>query len=142
MNLIEIRMVSRVSEDLRMNSSEEIAEYCMGPPLELSTLAQEHLYCFCLSVKNDVNSVELISKGSLNTSIAAPREIMKAAVLSNAASIILVHNHPSGDVEPSLDDISLTQRIKKVCNLMGIRLIDHIIIGKKDYYSFNKKNMM
>ena len=140
--LIEIRELSRVSENLYFNCSENIADYCMKKPLELQNLAQENCYCFCLDVKNKVKSIEMISKGSLTSSILHPREVLKAAILSNAASIVLVHNHPSGDPEPSNDDIEITGRIKKACDIFGISLLDHIIIGKNNYYSFKNKGVL
>jgi len=111
----------------------------MREPLELQTLSQENCYCFCLDIKNKVKSIELISKGSLTCSLVHPREVLKAAILSNAASIVLVHNHPSGDSEPSNDDIEITHRIGKACGILGINFLDHIIIGKDNYYSFKQK---
>lgn len=140
--IIEIREINRVSENLKFTTVEAIADYCFKKPLELNTLAQENLYCFCLDTKSKVKSIELISKGSLTSSIAHPREILKAAILSNAVSIILVHNHPSGDPEPSDDDKNLTDKISKACGIMNINLLDHIIIGKNSYYSFREKNRL
>jgi len=140
--LIEIREVSRVSENLSFSCSEEIANYCMRKPLELQTLASEHCYCFCLDIKNKVKTIELISKGSLTCSLVHPREVLKKAILSNSASIVLVHNHPSGDSEVSSDDLAITQRIVKACEVFGINFLDHIIIGKDNYYSFKQKGIM
>jgi len=137
--LIEIRELSVISENLRFTCAEDIANYCRKKPLEMQTLAQESLYCFCLDVKNKVKSVEMVSKGSLTVSIVHPREVLKAAILSNAVSIILVHNHPSGNTEPSQDDIEITKRIKSACDIIGINLLEHIIIGGNNYYSFNKQ---
>jgi len=140
--IIEIREINRVSENLKFTTVKAIVDYCFKKPLELNTLAQENLYCFCLDTKSKVKSIELISKGSLTTSIAHPREILKAAILSNAVSIILVHNHPSGDPEPSDDDKNLTDKISKACGIMSISLLDHIIIGKNSYYSFREKGRL
>jgi len=137
--IIEIREINRVSENLKFTTVEAVADYCFKKPLELHTLAQENLYCFCLDTKGKAKSIELISKGSLTNSIAHPREILKAAILSNAVSIILVHNHPSGDPYPSGDDEKLTDKIVKACEIMSINLLDHIIIGKNSYYSFREK---
>lgn len=148
MKLIEIRQLSRLSEDLQFRDSESIAHYCSKPPLNLQTMAQEVCYCICLDSSNRALSIELISKGSLTNAIVHPREVLKAAILSNSASIILVHNHPSGETSPSQDDIAITNRLKKACELMGINLIDHIIIGKcsnqdnNGYFSFNKQQML
>ena len=140
--LIEIRELSRISEKLNFSCIENVVDYCFKKPLEMQTLSQEHLYCFCCDIKNNVKSIEMVSKGSLNTSIVHPREVLKAAILSNAASIILVHNHPSGDPEPSSEDFAITGRMKKACDILGINLLDHIIIGNNNYYSFKDKGRL
>lgn len=81
------------------------------------------------------------SMGTLNASITCPRELLKASILSNSAGIILVHNHPSGDTSPSKDDIRLTDRMQQACELIGIPLTDHIIVGtdNRQYFSFREK---
>ncbi len=142
MDLIEIRLLSRVSEDIIFKGSQSVVDYCRGKPLELQTLAQEVVYCFCLDTKNNINSVELVSKGSLNTSILHPREVLKAAILANSASIILAHNHPSGSPDPSMNDIEMTKQIKKACDIMGINFLDHVIIGKTDNFSLVSHQMI
>lgn len=84
----------------------------------------------------------IVSVGTLNASLAHPREIMKSAVLSNAASVMLIHNHPSGSIEPSADDIRLTNNMYSVCRILEIPLRDHIIIGDHErYYSFAEHNL-
>lgn len=90
---------------------------------------REQLVVCCLDTKNQPQSVNVASVGSLNSSIVHPREVFKVAILSNAASIIIFHNHPSGDPDPSNEDISITKRLKEAGKLMGIELLDHIIIG-------------
>jgi len=142
MNLIEIRQLSKLSENLQFKDSKSIADYCTKAPLELHTQAQEVCYCICLDSSNQPNTIELISKGSLTSAIVHPREVLKAAILSNSASIILVHNHPSGDTSPSQDDINITNRLVKACEIMGINFLDHIIIGKDSYFSFIKHQMI
>ena len=88
-------------------------------------------------------NMTIASIGTLNSSLAHPREIMKAAFLSNAASILLFHNHPSGRLEPSKEDIALTNRIQQLCTLAGIPVLDHIILGKDQYYySFREKDIL
>ena len=81
------------------------------------------------------------SMGTLNASITSPRELLKASILSNAAGMILVHNHPSGDTTPSIDDIRLTDRLQQACELIGIPLTDHLIVGTDNryYFSFREK---
>lgn len=88
-------------------------------------------------------NMTIVSMGVLNYSVAHPREILKAAFLSNAASIMLFHNHPSGNLEPSKDDIRLTNRMQTVCQLAGVPIVDHIIIGRgNSYYSFREKDIL
>ena len=86
----------------------------------------------------------IVSMGILNASVTTPREIIKSSILSNAANIILLHNHPSGDPTPSDDDIQLTNRLLKACGIMGISLVDHIIIGGNttDAYSLRENELI
>lgn len=85
----------------------------------------------------------IISMGCLDSSLVHPREVIKASILSNASGVILFHNHPSGTIEPSKDDIISTDQLKNAFNLMGIRVLDHIIVGNdKRYYSFCKKKKL
>ena len=141
MDLIEVRQLGRISDNIRFNSPDDVIEYCHKKPLEMCTLAQEVLYCFCINTKNQINSVELISKGSLTGSIVHPREVLKAAILTNSASIILAHNHPSGNPEPSEDDIEITKRIARACEIMGISFLDHVIISENSDYSMKRNDM-
>jgi len=99
---------------------------------------REKFLVIFLNTKNEPNCIELVSTGSLNASIVHPREVMKSAILSNANSMILVHNHPSGNPEPSNEDISITQRLKKAGELIGITVLDHVIVGNKSHYSFKE----
>ena len=85
--------------------------------------------------------MEPVSVGSLDTSIVHPREAFKEAISSTAASIIFVHNHPSGDPQPSEDDIKLTKRLVEVGELLGIEVLDHIIVGDKGYISLKGKGL-
>ena len=85
----------------------------------------------------------IISMGCLNSSLVHPREVIKASILSNASGVMLFHNHPSGTVEPSKDDIITTDQLKNAFNLMGIRVLDHIIVGNdKSYYSLCEKDKL
>lgn len=113
-------------------------------PEDIYNLSQDMIYyekeyvrIYLLDSKLNVIHSENISEGTANSSIAHPRDIFKAAIKMNAISIILVHNHPSGDCSPSIQDIELTDKIKEAGKILGIKLNDHIIIGKNQYYSFN-----
>lgn len=106
---------------------------------DVSNADREYLGVIVLDTKNKIAGVHIVSMGTLSASVAHPREIFKLAVLNNAAGIILWHNHPSGDVAPSKEDLTLTDRIKAAGELMGIALIDHIIVGAGTYYSFRQE---
>lgn len=133
-NIVSIKMVrdSSILYDIRNIKSPSDA-VGLGRKF-LDGADRGKLILCCLNTKNQPVSVSLISLGSINSSIVHPREVFKVAILSNAASIILFHNHPSGDPSPSAEDINVTKRLKECGNLIGIELIDHIIIGSEDSY--------
>ena len=88
---------------------------------------RERLVVCCLNTKNEPTNISIVSVGSLSTSIVHPREVFKTAVISNSASIIIAHNHPSGDPIPSKEDISITERLKESGKIIGINLIFHFL---------------
>lgn len=100
---------------------------------------REKLLLCCLNTKNEPTNLNIVSIGSLNSSIVHPREVFKLAILGNSASIILFHNHPSGDTTPSKEDVNITERIKEAGKIIGIELIDHIILGDEDKYTSLKE---
>lgn len=101
---------------------------------------QEHLIVICLNTKNQINSYATVSIGSLNQSIAHPRDILQRALLSNSARIAILHNHPSGNPNPSINDDNFTERMRDACNLIGIDLLDHIIVTDSSrYYSYREE---
>ena len=110
-------------------STPEDAAAIMRPVVEL--LAEERMYVMLLSTKNRVNAIQEVSVGSLNASVVHPREIFKAAFLSNAAALILVHNHPSGDPTPSHEDVALTKAIVEAGKILDIPVLDHVIMGDR-----------
>lgn len=102
--------------------------------------SQEHLVVVCLNTKNQINSYATVSVGSLNQSIAHPRDILQRALLSNSARIALLHNHPSGNPIPSENDDNFTERMNDACALIGIDLLDHIIVtDSNSYYSYREE---
>ena len=118
-----------------------VAEY-YGPYLR--DAKKEFFSIILLDIKNKpIENIE-ISKGSINASIVDPKEIIKEATIRSASSIILVHNHPSGDAEPSPEDIETTRLVIQACELVGIKVLDHIIIGRneEDYVSFAREGLM
>lgn len=103
---------------------------------------QENFYLVILNTRNRIEKHFLISRGSLTGSPVHPREVMKAAIRESAASVIFVHNHPSGDPDPSEDDIEITGRLLHAARLVGIRVLDHVIIGRDQYFSFADHGML
>lgn len=104
--------------------------------------AREHFLVLLLNARHECVAVETVSIGSLNASIVHPREVFRPAVLASAASIIVAHNHPSGDPEPSEEDISITQRLVQVGELLGIGLLDHVIIAKRGVVSLRARGAL
>lgn len=128
-----------LDNDLKCNSANKIFNYFRS---ELSDVQQECFYCLYLDQHKRLIDKKLLFKGTLNKSYIHPREIFKEAYLASAASIICVHNHPSGNVIPSRDDIIVTENLVKIGILQGIPIVDHIIIGENNYYSFYENNMI
>lgn len=102
---------------------------------------KEHFLALLLDTRNQLIRVAEISVGSLDSSIVHPREVFKEAVSASAASVIFVHNHPSGDPEASEDDIKLTKRLTEAGEIMGIDVLDHVIIGGKKYLSLKREGL-
>lgn len=98
--------------------------------------AQENVLVFALDVKLNVAGITNVSRGLVNASLLHAREVFRPAILANASGIILVHNHPSGDPSPSEEDHNITEQMREAGKILGIKLIDHVIIGESSYYSF------
>ncbi len=109
---------------------------------KMRTYDKEHFMIVLLDTKNRIIKTETVTIGILDSSIIHPREVFKSAIKSSAASVILVHNHPSGDPAPSRDDTSATIKLREAGELVGISVLDHVIIGEKSYYSFKDNNKM
>ncbi|MEI3508414.1 MAG: DNA repair protein RadC [Bacilli bacterium] len=118
--------------DVKIKSPEVVYEYYKS----IVSSSQENFYCLYLNSGKKVLKEKLLFVGTVNHSMVHPRDIFKEAYLLNATAVICVHNHPSGDVRPSIEDINVTQRLNQIGVLMGIKLVDHVIIGENKYYSF------
>ena len=128
-----------LDNNLKCNSASKIFKHFKS---ELSGEAQECFYCLYLNSSKRLIDKKLLFKGTLNKSMIHPREIFKEAYLSSAAYIICMHNHPSGNVIPSSEDINVTKNLIQIGKLQGIPVIDHIIIGENNYYSFYENDMI
>lgn len=122
-----------------LNQPKEIARHYMQ---ELRHLDCEHVVLLLLDTKCHKIKDFVISKGTVNAALAEPREIFLKAVRYGAVNIVLLHNHPSGDVSPSNADISITKKVFQAGELLGIQLVDHIIIGDNRFFSFREKGMI
>ncbi|OFZ54107.1 MAG: hypothetical protein A3D92_22400 [Bacteroidetes bacterium RIFCSPHIGHO2_02_FULL_44_7] len=107
---------------------------------KLKDYHKEHFYIIALNSRN--HSIAEVSVGSLNTSIVHPREVFAEAIKNQAASVIFVHNHPSGDAEPSEDDLATTEQLTEAGKILDIEVVDHIIITKTNYFSFKDGNLI
>lgn len=104
---------------------------------KLDKKAEEHFVMLCLNTKNEIIGAFLISKGGLNYAYLNKADVIKRALLCNSSKIIIAHNHPSGNIEPSSNDINATKQIKEACEIMDIQLLDHLIIGDNNYKSLH-----
>ena len=109
---------------------------------ELKTAAQEVFIVIALNAKNRVIEKHLISLGTVNSTLVHPRECFRALIQSGASATILAHNHPSGDPTPSTEDRVITNRLKEASELLGIRLLDHIVIGRDGFFSFVDEGLL
>ena len=135
-----VRECPSIMYDARKVSSPDDAVSLAKDFLEFSD--RERMVLICLDIKSQPTHIQTISIGTLHNSLVHPREVFKAAILSNSASIILAHNHPSGDPSPSREDIEVTKRINEAGNLLGIGLQDHIIIGSNGHYSLKSNGQL
>ncbi|WP_046176509.1 RadC family protein [Domibacillus indicus] len=108
----------------------------------LADADREYFMVVCLDTKNQPTSINVCHVGSLNASIVHPREVLKSAILSNSASIIVGHNHPSNDPTPSTEDIDVTKRLSQAGKIIGIDVLDHIIVCANKYVSLKEKGYL
>lgn len=134
------RVSSRpAANPVNVNSPEDIASLFME---EMRSLKQETFRCLLLNAKGDMISAENISVGELTSTLVHPREVFRPAIRKSAAAVILLHNHPSGDPKPSQEDLDTTVRLMECGRLMGIRVLDHLVIGDGTYVSMRELGVM
>ena len=120
----------------KISSSKDVYDI-MSP--RLSNLKKEYFYAILLDSKNVIIAKELISIGDLSSTVVNPREVFKPAIKKSAKSIILVHNHPSGNPKPSTEDFLITDRLVEAGDILDIEVLDHVVIGNSSYFSFKKE---
>jgi DNA repair protein RadC len=141
------RRVNIVSLKLVKESSLLYKDRCVRSPEDsyqllkqfLGEVDREYFVVVCLDTKNQPTAINICHIGSLNASIVHPRECFKPAILSNAASILIGHNHPSGQASPSNEDVEVTDRLVEAGKIIGISVIDHIILGDGEFVSLKEK---
>ena len=138
----KLRMVKEAEIPYRaISNPDDIFEF-LTDSLKLNTATEEYMYMLTTDNHGNVTSVSQVSHGDLGSSVASAQSIFKRALISNAATIILCHNHPSGHTEPSEDDIRTTRRLADAGDLLGVRVLDHIIVGHGEYFSFKKEGLL
>jgi DNA repair protein RadC len=122
-------------------TSEDVAIVARGIYRTLDA-DKEHFVLLALNNKNRVNGFKLISTGSLTASLVHPREVWRAALYLCAAAVVFVHNHPSGDPAPSPEDQDITRRLKETGDVLGIRVLDHVVLGHERFFSFSDRGLL
>lgn len=128
-----------LNKRMKITSPNDVCNLFMD---ELRYDKKEKFIIVLLNTKSEIISKELISIGNLNSSIVHPREVYKYAIKKSAASVLFIHNHPSGNPDPSKNDKNITRRLTEVGEIIGIDVIDHIIIGNNRYFSFKENNLI
>jgi len=138
--LIELKMLAQKNNTRKIDLDSSNKIYQRYRFLQYAEV--EYAILVCLDTKNNLICEKLISKGTINGALVSSREVFRTALLNNSVGIVLLHNHPSGNSEPSDDDIKLTKNIKKAGKMIGIPLLDHIIIGTDNYTSFGENKIL
>lgn len=133
------RLLHKKEKPRIIHGPEDAAEYVQE---HLALEKKEHFCEILLNTKNHIIGWQVISVGSLTASVVHPREVFAPAIIHHATAIIVAHNHPSGDPEPSKEDIAVTQRLVKAGKIMDIQVIDHIIVGNNIYVSMKEKEVI
>ena len=137
---LALRLARKKGAEVKViHGPEDVAHYAMP---YANQEYKEHFWVLLLNTKNHIISMQEVSVGSLSASVVHPRETFEMAVKHHAASLILIHNHPSGDPTPSREDVSITERLVKVGEIMDIPVLDHVILGDNRFSSLKEKGLM
>lgn len=138
MKIVKNRLVMIKDKEVEydyLKSTESVYSF-LKEKVELHKEPEEVVVMLALDNKLNIVSYSDVARGDISKSLLNPREVFKRALVSNAKSIIIAHNHTSGDVKPSMEDIAITKAVKEAGDIIGIKLLDHLIVGEKEYYSF------
>jgi len=137
--LLKISLKEKIPKKITLGSPKEVVDYLRE---KIGKEKKEYFLILSLDARSNLINIKTISIGSLDANIVHPREVFKKAIECSAASVILVHNHPSGDPEPSEDDLETTKQLTEAGKILGIEVVDHIIITKNNYFSFKDGNLI
>lgn len=137
-SILELTQRFKSKREVIIYSPKEIASELTN----IKNIKKEYFYLFCLDSRNKVIKKELVSVGTLNSSLVHPREVFEPAIRNLSAQIVIAHNHPSGDTNPSEEDLNITTKLVKVGELLGINILDHIVISKEMFFSFKEHNLL
>ena len=137
--LLKISLREKIPKKITLGSPKEVVDYLRE---KIGKEKKEYFLILSLDARSNLINIKTISIGSLDANIVHPREVFKKAIECSAASVILVHNHPSGDPDPSEDDINITKRLAEAGKLLGINVVDHIIVTKNGFLSFKDKKLI
>jgi len=131
------------SREFNISSPQSVVEV-MNNVFDFANDTVENFCCMFLDTKHKVIGLDVIGRGVVDGCLVSPRDVIQKALMVNASALIISHNHPSANTKPSNDDIAVTDRIRKACDIMGIRLLDHIIVGDTNYnyYSFKEQGLI
>lgn len=141
-NIVQIKLIREKTmhyQNRKIRSPQDAYELLSS---FLGPVDREHFLLLCLDTKNQPTCIQTVHIGSLNSSIVHPREVFKSAILSNSASIIVGHNHPSNITTPSTEDVEVTQRLKEAGSILGIELIDHLILCENTFLSLKERGYL
>lgn len=132
------RMIECSEEERRITNPDKVDNIARNY-LRIHEESEEYAYMLCLNTKNVVTSVFELSHGNVNSSIVGIREMFQKALLANAVSVIVFHNHPSGDCKPSIEDVKISKRMIEAGNIIGVEFLDHLVIGETRYCSLKSE---
>lgn len=144
MNVYKLKMVKdrTVKYDVSDTIESSSDVYRLSKAMEWTHSPEEVFAIVCRKTNGDICGIFEVAKGTIDQCNVHPREVFKRALLANASSIILIHNHPSGSLTPSMDDIGLTKRLVACGKLIGVKVIDHLIVSTDGYFSFSKEDLL
>ncbi|MBO7734029.1 MAG: JAB domain-containing protein [Methanobrevibacter sp.] len=145
-NIYKLSLVKEKTVDYNYRlfraSNPQSIQFMMNEIFDAENLPEEYVWCIAVDAKCKINGLFEISHGSINYSSASPKDIIKRVLLCGAVGFIIVHNHPSGSIEPSNDDNQITKNLKMCADMMELNMLDHIIIGENCYYSYQEEGKL